>query len=683
MDGMDEIDAAPPQPAMQPAEMLQAIMAAGNVADLLPDDELARLGSTVVREHVIDEDSMKPWRERMDTAIKLAALIKDDKTYPFPKAANVKYPLVTTAALQFNARAYPAIVPPADAVKVRVHGRDPQGVKAARAERVSAHMSYQVLSAIREWERSIDEMLVTLPIVGTVIRKVWYDPAIGRARVRNIRPGNFIINASASDMVEAPRVGEVLPLYPGEIAERIRSGVFREADYVEKEGEDADAPQEFIEQHRREDLDGDGYAEPYIVTVHRRTMKVARVVADFEPQDVSLGQDGRVMSIRRGAYFVAYRMLPPLDGGFFGTGFGYLLGDVSETINGIINMMLDAGHMASRGGGFIGGEFRLKGGAQQFKPGEWKMVPEAGRDIRSAIVPLTFPAPDATLFQLLGLMIEAARDVASVKDILTGDTQRTMTATTTLALIEQGMAVFTAAYKRIFASLKEEFSILARINGQTLDPMEYAMFHDEQADPRADYDLRDMDIEPVSDPRSVTRMQEAAKAEIVMQLAQAGMVDQAEAMKRILEAASIPDVEALAPKPSPAAQMMEQMQMQAAQADLTLRMVAVDQALADLEKTRAETIKTMTDAAATDAKVRLDQAKAALEAVRDGLAATLGRGAGGMAGAPGNAGNAGGYGGNAPAGAGPMPFGLLGGQPVAGSGAGVAGPAGGMGGGLL
>ena len=126
-------------------------------------------------------------------------------------------------------------------------------------------------------------------------------------------------------------------------------------------------------------------------------------------------------------------------------------------------MMIDAGHMASRGGGWIGSEFRLKGGVQQFKPGEWKLAGASGADIKNSVVPMTFPGPDATLFQLLGLLIEAGKEVASVKDVMTGDTGgRNMTATTTLALIEQGMTVFTAAYKRIYRSLKKEFKLFAK-----------------------------------------------------------------------------------------------------------------------------------------------------------------------------------------------------------------------------
>ena len=73
--------------------------------------------------------------------------------YPWPKASNIRYPLITSAALQYNARAYPAIVPSTDVVKVSVHGKDQDGQKATRAERVSTFMSWQLKVDTREWER--------------------------------------------------------------------------------------------------------------------------------------------------------------------------------------------------------------------------------------------------------------------------------------------------------------------------------------------------------------------------------------------------------------------------------------------------------------------------------------------------------------------------------------------------
>ncbi|WP_299209764.1 amidohydrolase family protein, partial [uncultured Dokdonia sp.] len=64
----------------------------------------------------------------------------EDKTFPWPGASNVKFPLLTIAALQFSARAYPSLISGTEVVKVRTIGDDPAGQKAQRAKRVSQHM---------------------------------------------------------------------------------------------------------------------------------------------------------------------------------------------------------------------------------------------------------------------------------------------------------------------------------------------------------------------------------------------------------------------------------------------------------------------------------------------------------------------------------------------------------------
>ncbi|QDP48383.1 MAG: hypothetical protein Tp125DCM00d2C40298531_18 [Prokaryotic dsDNA virus sp.] len=693
-------------PEVSPQEFIAFILQSENIAADLSDDQLAKISDDVITEYDIDVDSMSEWTEKMKKGVDLARLVKgEEKEYPFKNAANIKYPLVTSAALQFNARAYPAIVPSDQIVKAKTYGSDPEGKKAARAERVSSYMSWQLAAEIVEWEEETDKLLVQLPIVGTMVRKVWYDPVKDRACCRVIDAGNFVVNDRVKVLDSAPRASEKLPLYPDEIEERIRSGQFAKFEFDEGDNRDKTAPQMFIEQHRRVDLDEDGYPEPYIVTVHKETKTVVRIVADFEEADVTFEYSSQVqpmqmpggmivmqdvqtpvgiVSIRRGSYFIPYHFLPSMDGGFWGTGLGLLLGDISESVNTIINMMLDAGHYAAVGGGFIGKELRLKGGAQRMRPGEWKMVGASGADITKAIVPMTFPGPDATLFQLLGMLIEAGREIASVKDVMTGDggaVGKNASPTTTLALIEQGMMVFTASYKRIFRSLKHEYRLLAKINARAVTPEKYNAFLDDSSpegqqirhDPKADFSVMDMDIEPVADPRSITKMQEAAKAQIVMQLAEQGLADKGAASRRIIEAMNIGNADELAPQPDPMQQMMQQMQMQAAQADLSDKMANIELTMAKVESERAKVMEIMAGVKTDQQRLALDGRKQRMDALmkllendRARLDTAIRGGLGAMAGKPGDAGNQAGAGGSNGTGQGSMFSGVLGGPTLAG-----------------
>lgn len=686
------------EPSIPPEQFVAWATSGQNLVVDMSDEERNRIAQQVITDYQMDKDSMSEWLDKMRKGIDLAKLAKEKKNYPFENAANVKYPLVTSAALQFNARAYPAIVPSDRVVKAKVWGQDAQGLKAARAERVSEFMSWQLAAQITEWEKETDKLLVMLPIVGECVRKWWADPVDGRARCRLIEPGKFIVNDQVKCLDDAPRLTEEIPLYPSEIETRLRSGQFAAFDWV-KDPTDKQGPQDFIEQHTRIDLDEDGYDEPYIAMVHCDTQTLVRLVADFAPEDVRYDREMQtvevmaeaidpmtgmlamvavptqqevvtgIIRIHRGTYFVDFSFMPSIDGGFHGTGLGLLLGDMSEAINSIINLMLDAGQYAALGGGFIGAEFRLKGGAQRMRPGEWRLAQNTGAEIAQSIVPLRYPGPDATLFQMLGLLIEGGREISATKDIMTGDAPANQPATTTLALIEQGMTVFTAAYKRIFASLKQEYKLLAKINQSLVSPEEYNAFMDggQAYDPQQDFGAADMDVEPVADPRSVTKMQEAAKAQLVMQMAESGMVDKGEALKRVTQAADIPDVEQLAPKPDPMAQMMQKAQVSGAMISLMKARVDVEDVLADIESKKAKAMKDMADADATAKGTRLDGLRMMLEEERARLDQLLGS-LGGMAGAPGNGGAPSGN----PAVAGPPQRGAGAGIPV-----GQAGPRGG------
>lgn len=653
---------------IDPVAFIESVTGGRNLAEDLPDDVLALVQSDVVQGYEIDKDSMSDWLDKMQKAIELAKLVKEDKEYPFTKASNIKYPLVTTAALQFNARAYPAIVAARDVVKCETWGEDPQGTKAERGKRVSSFMSWQLLRQMDEWDEDTDRLTLQLAIVGDMFRKVWPD---GRAKSKLAEPGAVIVNANAPTLQAAPRITEELRFYPHEIETKIRSGWFKAFDH-NTSGDDTQEPHDFIEQSCRYDLDEDGYPEPYLVTVHCETQTIVRMVADFEPQDVQFVMATRMIEvpaqrivpdefgqpvavqvleqqpeeyaagigeIRRGNYWVHYRFMPGMGRGLLSTGFGILLGDISAAVNASINQLFDAGHYASLGGGFIGGEFRLKGGAQRFRPGEWKQVSQTGGDIRSAMVPMTYPGPDQTMFAMLGMLIDAGKEVSSTKDILTGDTgTKNMTATTTLALIEQGMKVFTACYKRIYVSLSHEFRMIAAINAQHVTPQEYNAFLDDegQHDPRADFTAADMDIVPVADPEAVTRMQQMGKAQLLMEMAGNGLVSAEAASKRILEAAGIEATDELLPQPDPMQQQMQAMGMQAAQADLAQKMADLELTMAKVEQARADAYAKVSGVERDDATARYDRVMKILEMQRDDLARSFEGSVGGMARPSGN-----------------------------------------------
>ena len=590
---------------------LDKIQDADNVADLLSKDDLREIGSDVVNCYEIDKQSRKRWETRMEDATKLALQLTEEKTYPWRNASNVKFPLLTIASLQFQARAYPTLVKAPDLVKFRVQGKD-DGQKAARAARISAHMSYQLLEQDESWEEDHDKALLALPILGSVFKKSYYCPVKGHNRSKLVLPKNLVVHYYAKSIEDCERKTEIFELFPREVRERELRKLFLENDYGPpsigdfkeedaRQGlspplDDKDRPRVFLEQHRYLDLDGDGYKEPYVVTVEKDSKKVARIVArikditteqslkikDIQARMKALAQgvqpiEGRqptpeelaqlyrvqqtlegmqaeveslaaqkpkVLRIEPVEHFTKYSFIPSPDGGFYDIGFGLLLGSTTDSVNTIINQLIDAGTLQNSNTGFLGKGARIKGGQVRFQPGEWKRVNVAGSSLRDSIVPLPVNQPSAVLFNLLGLLINYAQQITSVSDTMMGENPGQNTPAYNMsAMLEQGLQVFNGIFKRVYRSQRQEFRKLYALNSIYLDQEEYFSYQDSDSKIlQVDYTADAKDLIPAADPNAFSNKEKMTKAQIVAERAM--MVpgyDPIIVEKRLLEAMDVPD----------------------------------------------------------------------------------------------------------------------------------------------
>jgi chaperonin GroES len=564
----DEVEGQAAPETRHPAELLRSFIGVDNIVDLLDKEVVGKIGAEVVRGYDIDKASRSGWEKQMQTAMDLAMQVTQEKSWPWPKAANVKYPLITTAAIQFSARAYPAIVRGSDVVKGEVLGPDPDGQKKQRAERIGRHMSYQVLEEIPDWDEDVDKLLMRMSIVGCEFRKTYFDTMMGQ-NCSDLVPAKYVVYNHKTPFNKLRRITHELFPFKNEIIEKQRGGIWSEIELGLPVGEDndEDGAFEFLEQHCWYDLDGDGYKEPYTVTVKKDSSEVARIVARFDEEGILLNRKNEIAKIEPVEYWTKFGFMPNPDGGSYDVGLGILLNPINETVNTVLNQMLDAGTRANTGGGFIGSGLKMKAGPVKFAPGEYKPVDVSGGKIADNIYHLESPGPSPVLFNLLGMLIEAGKDISSVKDILTGDQQVNQTATTTLALIEQGQKVFSAIYKRVHRSLKQEFKKLYRLNKLYLQPEDYYRFQD-KVEPiyLEDYQGDDTDVAPVSDPTLVSDAQELTRSEALMQFVGDPFINQRELRVKRLQALKVQDIETLLdtsqnpPSPMDPAQAQKAMQ---------------------------------------------------------------------------------------------------------------------------
>lgn len=524
-----------------------------NLALSLDEDTLVKIGDWCKQGFEADCASRKDWESCLDEWIGLANQSREEKSFPWSGASNVKYPLLTTAAMQFAARAYPSLVPSnGKLVKTVVIGKDADGQKYEKAERVSEYMSYQIMHEMQGWEEDMDRMLMQLPVVGTMFKKTWYNKNKDTICSKLILPKQVVVNYWTTSLNDTERISEIVYMSPRIYKEYTNQGIFKDVDLGEpsipentEPGTsllDGTVPYEFIEQHTFYDIDDDGYPEPYIITFERASAKVVAIQRRYNIDDVVL--DGKdIVKITPLQLYTKFGFVPNPDGSFYDIGFGVLLGPLNESVNTVINQLIDSGSLANIQGGFISKGLKLRSGDTSFKLGEWKPVNVADGDVKKGIFPLPTKEPSNVLFQLMGSLITSGKELASVAEIFVGKMPGQNTpATTTMASIEQGMKVFTAVYKRLYRSLQEEFKKIFKLNKQYIDPYKQVAILDEEIGPD-DFDSASYDICPGADPTAVSQTEKLLKAQGLMELVgqMPQMFDMIEVVSRVLEAQEQPN----------------------------------------------------------------------------------------------------------------------------------------------
>ena len=510
-----------------------------NLAPDLDDNTLQLIGADVVAMYEVDKASRTDWEQKIEAGMKVAKQVVESKTFPWPGAANTKDALMAEAASQFAARAGGEIVRGQDVVKVKVTGDDPEERKSKRAKRVSTYMSFCCTDGMPEWEPENDQLLTSVSLIGMYYKKTYRDPLLGRTVSLARSPMNIVVHEDTRTLDTARRITDDSLLFDrNQVIERVRRGIWIDpTEYMHQDGEDE--PEQFFEQHRTLDLDGDGYSEPYIVTVHAESKRVCRIVPRYSEEGIVKGKKGEVARIEPDHYFTEFPFLLSPDGKFHKIGWAHLLGPNTEVVNTIVNQLLDAGTLANCPPVFMGKGGKLPPGGLRVKPGAMIPIESTGQALRDNLFIPTLTGPSDVLFKLLGLLSDRGQKLANLSDSMQGETGgANVPATTTLALLDQALKVYTSILKRLFRSYKNEFQKLYKLDKQWLTDKEYVTVID--LDPKeaqemgvdlsqvneqsriiveADFGELDRDIQPVMDPTASSEALRLARLNAMAQAA--------------------------------------------------------------------------------------------------------------------------------------------------------------------
>lgn len=580
---------------MKSLDLLLKIAEKNNIAEDLDEQRLAQIGIICKEGYGLDLGTCNDHFTKIEEYIEIAKQVVVEKTSPWQGAANAKYPLLTVASMQFNARAYPALVPSSGIVKAQHFGEDVGGQKSDRAVRVAGHMSYQLTEKVEDWQENMDNLLLQIPIVGVMFKKTYRSMIKRRPKSDLLMTNQLVVNNDTTKTLEScPRVTEIIKRYPHQIKANIDAEFWIDTDIV-FDDEDKEEPEDVLEQHVLIDIYDDGNKEPYIVTIHEKSGNVLRIKAGFDEDTIfvnykddykSVGEIRRdienqnliieqknaeaemiaanvgrkvaiiptidmissktvkVLCVEKLQYYTEYGYLPAFDGKFYKSGLGDLVASLSGLIDTNLNQMLDAGTLANMQGGLQ--QKRAKGPAGQvkMKPGFFAPIDTGGLPIKESIFLFDFKGPSGVLFSLLGMLIDAARDITSIKDIMVGEAPQGETATTTMIKREEGMRVFSAIYKRLHRALTKEFKKLYTLNRKYLSEKEYFLFGDTKSYAvKEDYEDDQINISPVADPNESTMQERMIKAQALMQFMGDPDADQAQIRKNYLVSLGIDPTE--------------------------------------------------------------------------------------------------------------------------------------------
>ena len=540
-----------------------------NLAELLPEEILGPLGSTLSQNYQDYKTSRKEWEHSYIQGLDLLGFKYEQRTEPFQGAAGATHPVLAEAVTQFQALAYKELLPADGPVRTQIIGA-PTPQKEQQSKRVKEFMNYQLMDQMKEYEPEFDQMLFYLPLSGSAFKKVYYDDLLQRAVSKFVPAEDLVVPYSATSLEDAEAIIHVIKKSENDLRKQQVSGFYRDVDLgrpqdnetaLEKKERELEGVKKTINEdvftllecHVNLDLEGfedrsadgqpTGIKLPYIVTLEEGTRTILSIRRNYAIDDPKK---------EKITYFVHFRFLPGL--GFYGFGLIHMIGGLSRTATSALRSLLDAGTLSNLPAGFKMRGIRMRDDAQAIQPGEFRDVDAPGGNIKDAFMALPFKEPSQTLLQLMGVVVSAGQRFASIADMQVGDGNQQAAVGTTVALLERGSRTMSAIHKRIYVSLKQEFKLLARVFKLYL-PNEYPydVVGGQRMIKQQDFDDK-VDILPIADPNIFSQTQRISMAQAELQLAQSNpqMHNLYNAYRAMYEALGVKNIDLiLKPQPRP------------------------------------------------------------------------------------------------------------------------------------
>lgn len=522
----------------------------------------------------------------------------------FEGASRVVHPVLAEGAVDFAASAQKELLPPEGPARTRIfNGADPDRQK--RADRKKTIINRILMHESPSFCHEHEQMLTQIPLAGNGYIKVYYDEGL---KFEFITVDRCILPFYASGFRGSYRRTLLYDLSAVEIQGRVRSGMYVEEPFemerpatpdptkteaANAKVEGKEEPASNLDGTRRlyevycyynldgedpllvdrpdiEEADEDGYegeqdeereldqpSRPgwYVITIDDASREIAAIYRNWDAEEFE--RSGRVVEVQ---HVVDYGFVP--WEGAYDLGLTHMIGTLSGSITGVVRALLDSGHIDNHPGGLM---LSQKGRGQavgQNKTVDATTITEIdvdSDDIRKVFMPYPFKGPSATLFQLLGFLVDTAKGMVSTAEEKVAELNSQAPVGTTIALIEQGSKVVSSIHGRLHRSMANELHIIERVLRENAEDAILPLLPKLGIDPA---ELQDGgldaimgdedDIIPVSDPHIFAEAQRFAILNEALRLTEMPQFqglnwDLEEFARRFLRMLRIPDADTLLP----------------------------------------------------------------------------------------------------------------------------------------
>lgn len=526
-----------------------------NLAEDMPEPELMTLSSRFLDLIAKDKQAREKRDKQYEEGLRRTGLGDDAPGgAQFSGASKVVHPMLTEACVDFAARAMKEIFPAGGPAKDFIPGDNPEAKKIAKAKRKTNLLNWQMTVQCPEVRAELEQLMTQVPLGGAQYMKLGWDERRNRPNFLFVAIDDMYLPYAATNFYTAQRRTHVQYLTQLDYEDRVKSGMYRDVDLSpvgmepeqsaagkandKIEGRDASSYNEdglrtVYEIYAIADI-GDGTA-PYIISIDKPTGKVLSIYRNWDEEDETQEEL---------QWFVEFPFIPWR--GAYPIGLPHMIGGLSAAATGSLRALLDAAHISNTPAGLKLKGAKIGGQSEAPVPGEIREI-EGGLnvdDIRKIFMPMPYNPPNPVLFQLLGFLVDAGKQVVRTSMDNIADQNPNAPVGTTLANIEQGLVVYSSIHGRLHDAMARMLRILHRLNAMNLDDEKLEHEAGDELATREDFE-GPLDVVPVSDPNIFSEAQRFAQIQAVAQRSAAMpmIYNQRKVEERILETLKIPDWE--------------------------------------------------------------------------------------------------------------------------------------------